>query len=250
MSEPVIELRGVSKKFRLPDGSKFFSIAELDFSVAPHEIVSIVGKSGCGKSTCLNLMLGLIPPSGGTIRVDGVDPFRQFDALRGRVGVVFQTDRLIPWRTTLENTEIGLEILDMEKGERRERARYWLDRVGLSGFEDVFPYQLSGGMRQRAAIARAFTVNPDILFCDEAFGHLDVVTGAHLRSTFLELIEETRKTCIFITHSIAEAIDVSHRVLVFDKPARMLMDRSTEVGGQGARKALEDEVISAIEKGI
>jgi NitT/TauT family transport system ATP-binding protein len=245
----MIELRGVYRKFQLPDGSEFFSVAGLEFSVEPNEIVSIVGKSGCGKSTCLNLMLGLLPPSEGIIRVDGVDPFREFDALRGRVGVVFQTDRLIPWRTTLENTETGLEILNMEKSERREHARYWLDRVGLSGFEDAFPYQLSGGMRQRAAIARAFTVNPDILFCDEAFGHLDVVTGAQLRATFLKLIEETRKTCVLITHSIAEAIEFSRRVLVFGKPARTLMDRRTSVRSPAEKNTLEEEIILAIEKG-
>ncbi len=245
---PMIELRGVHKKFRLPDGSEFSSVAGLDFTVAPTEIVGIVGKSGCGKSTCLNLMLGLIPPSGGRIRVGGVDPFSEFDALRGRIGVVFQTDRLVPWRTALGNTEMGLEILDAPKEERRERARYWLDRVGLSGFEDAFPHQLSGGMRQRVSIARAFTVDPEILFCDEAFGHLDVVTGAQLRATFLELVEETRKTCVFVTHSIVEAIEVSCRVLVFDKPARMLMERPTAVDGPAAKKELEEEIILAIER--
>lgn len=244
-----IVLEDVRKTFRLGDGSEVVAVADMTFSAMDREILGIVGKSGGGKSTCMSLMLGLIPPSRGTVRVDGVDPHANFEGLRGRIGVIFQTDRLIPWRTALGNAEMGLEVLGVPRAERRERARHWLERVGLGGFENAFPHQLSGGMRQRVAIARAFTVNPDILFCDEAFGHLDVVTGAQLRATFMDLVQEEKKTCVFITHDIGEAIEVSHRILVFDKPARVLAERRTDVRGKQGREELMDEIVRAIESG-
>lgn len=250
MEAPRIVLTEIQKAFRLPDGKEILGIANLSFTVSDQEIVSIVGKSGCGKSTCLSIMIGLTPPSRGSVRIDALDPYADFDRFRGRVGVIFQTDRLIPWRTVLANTEIGLEVLDMPKPERQERARFWLDRLKLQEFENAYPHQLSGGMRQRVAIARAFAVNPGILFCDEAFGHLDAVTAAQLRAIFLELVHKTKKTCVFITHDVEEALEVSRRVLVFGSPARVLLSCRIEDGKVTDRNSLKTQIVRLIETGV
>jgi NitT/TauT family transport system ATP-binding protein len=244
-----IVLDRVGRIFQLADGGEVVSVADLSFAVADQEVVAIVGKTGCGKSTCLSLMLGLIPPTRGTVRIDGLDPFADFERFRGRIGVIFQTDRLIPWRGAIANAEIGLELLEVPKAERRERAAYWLGRLGLGGFENAYPHELSGGMRQRVAIARAFFVDPNILFCDEAFGHLDAVTGSQLRASFLELVSETKKTCVFVTHDIDEALDVGQRVLVFDKPAKVLWDLRTRAAAPAERAALKAEIIRVIDAG-
>lgn len=221
----------------------FRAIDGLSLDIARGEMVALLGKTGCGKSTTFNLIAGLMEPSEGTVRVQGLDPFRQFDDLRGRIAVVFQNDRLLPWRTALANVELGLEMLDKPASERRERAQFWLSRLGLAGHKQDFPHALSGGMRQRVSIARAFALDASILLCDEPFSSLDEVTGQRLREEFASLVRENGKTAVFITHSINEALQIGQRVIVMTRPAKIAYDVRL---GEDAKSA-QDEVRSRIQ---
>jgi NitT/TauT family transport system ATP-binding protein len=169
-------------------------------------------------------MIGLETPSEGSIRIGDRTPYGDFDHFRGRIATVFQQDRLLPWRSALDNAKLPLELIGIPEEEQRERALTWLKRLGLGQFTSAYPHELSGGMRQRVAIARAFVVQPDILLADEAFGHLDEVTAAELRETFLALARECGSTAILITHQLEEAIGVGDRVVVFGKSAKLLAD--------------------------
>lgn len=246
---PKIECHNLTKVFWIRDQS-FEAIKDLNFEVAPGELVAVVGKTGCGKSTTLNVLLGLERPTRGKLAIDGKEPYNDFDFFRGKLSVVFQTDRLLPWRTVLQNATYGLEILRVPQRERIEKARYWLEKVGLTQFENAYPHELSGGMRQRVGIARAFSIDPEVLLCDEAFGHLDEVTARQLRADFLNLIRETKKTSLFITHDIDEALELGQRVLVLGKPARLLMNVQIPPGTNedSTRQAeLKSRIIQAIE---
>ena len=145
------------------------------------ELVAILGKTGCGKSTTFGLISGLIRPSRGRVAVQGHDPYGEFNWFRGKIGIVFQNDRLMPWRTALENVALGMELNKVPERERRDIAAAWLARLGLSGHENDYPHALSGGMRQRVSIARAFAAGPALLLCDEPFSALDEHTGNALR---------------------------------------------------------------------
>src|SRR6476646_9354733 len=159
MVDPVIRFDDVTKVFRRGNGrGDLLAVDRLSFAVEPGEIVAVLGKTGCGKSTMFNLIAGLIEPTSGKIDVSGRDPFRDFEFFRGKIGIVFQNDRLMPWRTALANVLLGLEIIGSEPQQSRIVARRWLDRLGLSGHENDYPYALSGGMRQRISLARAFAV--------------------------------------------------------------------------------------------
>jgi len=212
------------KVYRQKGGGEVVAIDDLTFAVEPGEIVAIVGRTGCGKSTFLRIMLGLEGPSAGRLLIDEHEPYASFARLKGVIGVIFQEDRLLPWRSALDNVTIGLEILGVGKDERVEQAREWLDKLGLSKFEHAFPGELSGGMRQRVALARAFTTSPKILLADEAFGHLDEVTATQLRQDYLNLVHENRCTSLFVTHQLEEALQVGDRTLVFGRPATVLVD--------------------------
>lgn len=221
-----IVFQHVNKVFsRESDGRDgFLAVDDLGFVIRKGELVAVLGKTGCGKSTMFNLLAGLLEPSSGTVSVMGHDPFREFQWFRGKIGIVFQNDRLLPWRTALQNVEYGLELTGVSEQRRRAKAMEWLDRLGLKGHEHDYPHALSGGMRQRVSIARAFAVNPDILLCDEPFSALDEITGENLRKEFLQLVRENRKTSIFITHSINEALQLGQRILVFQRPARLAFE--------------------------
>ena len=210
----------VDKIFQGPDG-EVAAVRDLSFSVAPGELVALVGQTGCGKSTAFNLLVGLFPPSSGKVRLQGYDPYDDFDKLKGRVAVVFQDDRLLPWRTAQDNVALGLQYAGLSKTERREVARRWLARLGLEGREEAYPYQLSGGMRQRVGIARCFALDPTIILCDESFSALDELTADQLREEFVKLVREEGKTGVFITHSIEEALTMGERVLVFRAPGHV-----------------------------
>jgi NitT/TauT family transport system ATP-binding protein len=205
-------------------GGDVTAIADLSFTVDRGGIVAIVGRTGCGKSTFLRILLGLERPTSGSLLIDDFAPYESFQRAKGLIGAVFQEDRLLPWRTAIDNVTLGLEILGLSRGEQLERARKWLATLGLSDFEDAYPGELSGGMRQRVALARAFTIRPKVLLADEAFGHLDEVTAQQLRKEFLRLVHETGSTTLFVTHQLDEALSVGERTLVFDRPARVVMD--------------------------
>ena len=220
-----IEVRGLRKVFRqTTSGQSVVAIDRLDLTIAPKEVIAIVGQTGCGKSTFFDLMIGLEAPSEGAILIGGKSPYADFDAFRGKIATVFQQDRLLPWRTALDNARLPLELIGVPEAEQRERALAWLNRLGLSQFTSAYPHELSGGMRQRVAIARAFAVEPEILLADEAFGHLDEVTAAELRETFLTLARESGATAILITHQLEEAIAVGDRIAVFGQSAKLLAD--------------------------
>lgn len=222
---PPIEVRGLRKVFRqATSGQSVVAIDRLDLSIAPREVVAIVGQTGCGKSTFFDLMIGLEAPTEGSVRIGDKSPYADFDFFRGKIATVFQQDRLLPWRTALDNAKLPLELIGLAEDEQQERALTWLKRLGLGGFTNAYPHELSGGMRQRVAIARAFAVQPDILLADEAFGHLDEVTAAELRDTFLDLARECGSTAILITHQLEEAIGVGDRIVVFGKAAKLLAD--------------------------
>ena len=222
---PPIEVRGLRKVFRqATSGQSVVAIDRLDLSIAPQEVVAIVGQTGCGKSTFFDLMIGLEAPTEGSLRIGDRSPHDDVDFFRGRIATVFQQDRLLPWRTALDNAKLPLELIGLPENEQRERALTWLNRLGLGNFIKAYPHELSGGMRQRVAIARAFAVQPDILLADEAFGHLDEVTAAELRDTFLKLARECGSTAILITHQLEEAIGVGDRIVVFGKSAKLLAD--------------------------
>jgi NitT/TauT family transport system ATP-binding protein len=219
---PVIQLDNVSKVFERPGGGgALLAVDRLSVEIREGELVAVLGKTGCGKSTMFNLISGLIEPTEGRIRIAGHDPFREFAWFRGKVGIVFQNDRLMPWRTALDNVALGLEILKVSQEQRYAIARDWLERLGLAGHEDDYPHALSGGMRQRVSLARAFAVDPAILLCDEPFSALDEMTGQSLREEFVRLVRQNRKTAVFITHSISEALQIGERLMVFHRPARI-----------------------------
>ncbi len=222
---PRIVVENLRKEFGQQKGEqRVVAIEELSFTIEESEIVSIVGQTGCGKSTFLRILLGVDSPTSGRVLVDGIEPYKEFNKLKGKIAAVFQEDRLLPWRTALDNAKLGLEILGIPGEEQRERAARWLDRLGLAGFHNAYPSELSGGMRQRVALARALAIEPAIILFDEAFGHLDEVTAARLRADFLNLSKQQRYTTVMITHNLDEAIESTNRVLVFGRPAKLLAD--------------------------
>jgi NitT/TauT family transport system ATP-binding protein len=245
---PPIEVRGLRKVFRqTTSGQSVVAIDRLDLTIAPREVVAIVGQTGCGKSTFFDLMIGLEAPSEGTLRIGDKSPHAHFDHFRGRIATVFQQDRLLPWRSALDNAKLPLELIGLPEDEQRERALTWLKRLGLGQFTNAYPHELSGGMRQRVAIARAFAVQPDILLADEAFGHLDEVTAAELRETFLALARECGSTAILITHQLEEAIGVGDRIVVFGKSAKLLADIHVAHWPKSKYKVLREAIQSTLQ---
>jgi NitT/TauT family transport system ATP-binding protein len=248
MTAPIIRFDEVSKVFDRHDGrGSFVAVERLSFDIAPGEIVAVLGKTGCGKSTMFNIVAGLIEPSSGKATVDGQDPFRDFAYFRGKIGIVFQGDRLMPWRSALDNVLLGLQILDTDNKQARETAMGWLARLGLSGHENDYPHALSGGMRQRVSIARAFAVDPNILLCDEPFSALDEMTARDLRAEFVRLVRQSNRTAVFITHQIGEAMEIGDRVLVFQRPARIAYEaRLSPNTSEDERRAIQQQIMAVL----
>ncbi len=209
-----ITLRDVVKEYRLPNGDRLTVLDRISFEIAGGTFNSVVGPSGCGKSTLLGLIAGLDRPTSGDISVG---------LKRPHVGFVFQQPRLLNWRTIANNVALPLEHTPLSKADRRARAHHYLKLVGLAGYENYYPLQLSGGMQQRAAIARALAIDPDVLLMDEPFSGLDEWTARNLREELTRIWQETQKTVVFVTHSIGEAIFLSQKVLIVTpKPATIL----------------------------
>lgn len=206
-----IDISDLSLTFVTNDGP-VEALSNIDLQVDRGEFISLIGPSGCGKTTLLRVIADLEQPTGGSLKVDGVSPQK---ARENRAyGYVFQAPGLYPWRNIARNVALPLEIMGLSKEERQDRVAANLELVNLTGFEKKFPWQLSGGMQQRASIARALSVEPDLLLMDEPFGALDEIVRDHLNQQLLELWAKTNKTVIFVTHSIPEAVFLSTRIVV------------------------------------
>lgn len=205
-----IELRRVTKRFRTPKGQIYTAIQDLSLTVANGEFCAIVGPTGCGKSTTLSLISGLEHPSAGEAVIQG-NPVQGIDP---QIGYVFQSDAVFPWKNVLNNVMTGPLFRGASRAEARDKAKEWIARVGLTGFEDRFPYQLSGGMRKRVALAQTFINEPRILLMDEPFSALDVQTRALMEDELLQLWSSNRASVVFVTHDLEEAIALADKVCV------------------------------------
>lgn len=223
---PKLSAQGVALFYESVGKPPTQALADITFDVQPGQFVTIVGPSGCGKTTFLMAVAGLVKTSSGTIAIDGnivkkPGPDR---------AVVFQDPNLLPWRTVLKNIEYGLQLRGQRKAEARATAMTFIEMVGLSGFEHHYPRQLSGGMRQRVNVARALATNPEVLLLDEPFAALDAQTREYMQSELLNIWSNAKKTALFITHQIDEAIYLSDRVIVFGRqPARVRADISIDL---------------------
>jgi ABC-type nitrate/sulfonate/bicarbonate transport system ATPase subunit len=218
--QPKISFNGVHKSYASArvGVAETLALDRFDLDIAPHEIVSIVGPTGCGKSSALNLLAGFEKPSGGNILIDG----QVVDGPGPNRGIVFQQAALFPWLTVMQNVTLGLECRGVEASTYERRARELLEEVGLKGFEAHYPYQLSGGMQQRVQIARALIGEPDILLMDEPFGALDYQTRLLMQKLLLRLWQHFRPTILFITHDVGEAVFISDRVIAMTRrPGRV-----------------------------
>jgi sulfonate transport system ATP-binding protein len=215
----VISIRRVGHVFRTK-GRRVQALLETDLQIDDREFLAIVGPSGCGKSTLMNLIVGLFPASTGEILYRG----QRHAGVNRAIGYVTQVDNLYPWRTLRKNIEFPLELRGVPARQRRERSQHLIHRVGLAGFEDSYPHELSGGMRQRANIVRTLAYEPEVILMDEPFGPLDAQTRLILQNQLLELWHEERKTIIFITHDLGEAVALADRVVVMSaRPGRIKM---------------------------
>ncbi len=214
----MIEVDRLSKVFRSRDGADVIALEDISLTIGDNEFVTIVGPSGCGKSTLLRLASGLIPPTSGSVAIDGA----MVEEPRQDTGIVFQMPVLLPWATILDNVLFPLKMLHRKEADGAEKARQLLTLVGLGGFEGTYPRELSGGMQQRAAICRALIHNPSILLMDEPFGALDALTREEMALEVLRIWTDQPKTILFVTHSITEAVLLADRVVVMSaRPGRI-----------------------------
>jgi NitT/TauT family transport system ATP-binding protein len=236
----VIEVDDVSKIYRTKDDS-ITAIEDISFSLNEEEFVSIIGPSGCGKSTLLKIISGVLPKSKGSVLVEGT----VVEESKARVGMVFQKPVLLNWRTIINNVLLPIEILRYDLDQYRQKATDLLELVGLQGFEDKYPHELSGGMQQRASISRALIFDPKLLLMDEPFGALDALTREGLNQELLRIWRDQKQTILFVTHNIAEAVYLSDRVMVMSprpgkindvfeidlpRPRKIEMQASSEFG--------------------
>jgi NitT/TauT family transport system ATP-binding protein len=247
---PKLELRDVAKTFAMQRGRVYNALAGVSLTIREGEFVCVVGPSGSGKTTLLSVMAGLTAPSAGEILVDG-EPVRG----PGRdLGVVFQQDAIFPWRTVIRNVEYGLEVAGVPKQERRERIQRYIELVGLEEFVDFFPKELSGGMKKRVALATVFANDPAVLFMDEPFGSLDYSSKAALQHELLKIWSMTRKTTVFVTHDVEEAVFLADRVLVIrdglvhrDFPVALPRPRTEETRASAELSDLRRQLLHIVE---
>ena len=209
MAEPILVAEGIDKTYQSRDG-ELRALREISFQVSTGEFVSLVGPSGCGKTTLLRILGGLLEAERGFVRIDG----QVLTEPRQEIGFIFQNPTLMPWRTVLKNVTLPLEIRGANGDAQKNRALQLLDLVGLLGFENSYPHELSGGMQQRVAIARALVYEPSILLMDEPFGSLDAITRNQMNLELLRIWRATGKTIVMVTHTIQEAVFLADRVLV------------------------------------
>jgi NitT/TauT family transport system ATP-binding protein len=209
---PALSLERITCTFasRKAQGERYTAVRDTTLSIGAGEFVSVVGPTGCGKSTLLNVAAGLLQPSSGVVHVLG-EPLA---GINGKAGYMFQAESLMPWRSAIDNVLAGLEFAGVERAEAKSRARDWLGRVGLTGFEQRYPHELSGGMRKRVALAQILILDPQLLLMDEPFSALDVQTRQLMENELLDLWSANRKSVLFITHDLEEAIALSDRVIV------------------------------------
>jgi NitT/TauT family transport system ATP-binding protein len=235
--EPIIEARGVEKFYAQPDGHRIEVISPIDLAIYPGKIVALLGPSGCGKSTLLRILTGLAKPSAGEVLWHG----ESLDGQQPNVAIVFQSFALFPWLTVIQNVEAPLRAKGIEPAERHTRALKILDTVGLDGFETAYPKELSGGMKQRVGFARAMVVEPEVLFMDEPFSGLDVLTAENLRGELMELWLNKKmptRSIFIVTHNIDEAVLLADRVIVLGRdPARIRADFDVDIEHPRDRKA-------------
>jgi NitT/TauT family transport system ATP-binding protein len=233
-----LRAQGVRKTFVARSGKRVVALDGIDVQARPGEFVSLVGPSGCGKSTLLYILGGFVEPDSGSVECDGA-------AVRGpgpERGIVFQEFALFPWKTVLGNVEYGMIEQGIPAAERAARARRYLEMVNLSGIETAYPKELSGGMKQRVAIARTLAVEPDVLLMDEPFGALDAQTRAMLQEELMRIWESTKTTIIFVTHALDEAIFLSDRIYVFSqRPATIKAVIDVDIQRPRDREALLDD---------
>lgn len=216
---PKLAARGVTKTYRAARGGEVTALRDVTLEVHPGEFVCLIGPSGCGKTTLLNLFAGLERPDAGTVEIDG----RPVEGPGPDRAVLFQEPALFPWLSVLGNVEFALELLGVPKDERRDRAMEWLRKVHLARFARSQPHELSGGMRQRAALARALACHPDVLLADEPFAALDAQTREILQEELQRVWTETRNTFVFVTHNVREAVFLADRVVLMSAPPGTLV---------------------------
>lgn len=224
--EIILYLKRVSKEFNTVEGERILAIQEINLEVADGEFVSIIGPSGCGKTTLLRIIAGLETPSGGEVVFDGGSQIEG----EPNIGLIFQEFALLPWRTVLENIEFGLEIKGINKSERRQKALEYIKVIELEGFENKYPKELSGGMKQRVAIARSIICNPKILLMDEPFGSLDAQTRFTMQKFLFRIWKRSGKTIVFVTHNVDEAVFLGQRLIVMSpRPGRIISETEVEL---------------------
>jgi ABC-type nitrate/sulfonate/bicarbonate transport system ATPase subunit len=250
-----IALAGLGHSFPVPGGGGREALRGVELTVAPGEFVSVVGPSGCGKSTLLRVLAGVQPPSAGTATIDDVD-------VRGRPGhaaYMAQKDLLLPWRRSLDNAILASELDGADRAEARERALAWFDRFGLAGFEQAWPHELSGGMRQRLALLRTFLFRRDVLLLDEPFGALDAITRQDMVTWLAEVWAADRRTAVLVTHDVEEALLLSDRVevmsarpgtIIASVPVDLSRPRPAELVTDPAFVALRARVLRAVRDGM
>lgn len=258
-AQPMLELRDVGRSFRSPDGSEVVVLKDINLSINEGEFISLVGASGCGKSTLLRLIDGLLETTEGQVLVHG-QPVSGPGTDRA---MVFQQDCLLPWRTVIDNVAYGQILAGVSKAQAHAEAQKFIDMVGLKGFEQYYPHQISGGMRQRANVARALAVNPKVLLMDEPFAALDAQTREIMQRELLRIWRTQRKTVLFVTHQIDEAVFLSDRVIVLGtrpgtvradirvnlpRPRNLSLKRTTEFAELVDKiwSLIEDEVMQAL----